>query len=163
MLILSLCIVTIAYQSVRILFPSKINLRQISMEAKMTHTVFIRPVQAEVLRDLTLHRRSPRHSVHRAPRRRQAPCQRASICSSSKQMSTCCNCMFHAFQMYVACVSFGCCKSRSGVTYVAMLYMYVASVCFKYFNYFRYTLQVYVPNVSVVSHVCCKCFIWMLQ
>jgi hypothetical protein len=23
--------------------------------------------------------------------------------------------------------------------------------------------QVYVPNVSSVSDICCKCFIWMLQ
>ena len=68
------------------------------------------------------------------------------------------------------------------------LYMYVASVCSKCFRCFRDMLQVfhkdvakvdwdvayaamgysrmfqmYVLNVSSISDVCCKCFIWMLQ
>ena len=48
--------------------------------------------------------------------------------------------------MYVVYVSYGCCKSRSGVAYVAI------------------TIHVYCKymflNVSDVLNVCCKCFIW---
>jgi hypothetical protein len=60
-------------------------------------------------------------------------------------MSICCNNMFHAFQIYVAYVSSGCCKIRSSVAYVAM----TMHLCCK----------VYVSTVSAVSNVCCKCFI----
>jgi hypothetical protein len=82
--------------------------------------------------------------------------------------------MFHVSKMYVACVPSRCYKSRSDVAYVAMaihvcykcifqmfqlFQTYVASVCSKCFSCFRRMLQVYVLNVSVVSDVCCKCFI----
>jgi hypothetical protein len=58
------------------------------------------------------------------------PCARVneSLLGDNKQMSTYCNRMFHAFHMYVAYVSFGCCKSRSGVAYVVM----TIHVCCKY-------------------------------
>jgi hypothetical protein len=86
-------------------------------------------------------------------------------------MSTYCNRMFYAFQIYVAYVSFRYCKSRSGVAYVAMtihvcckcmFQKYVASVllsrcCICCTGYTR-ILQVYVSNVVVVSNVCCRCF-----
>jgi hypothetical protein len=90
-------------------------------------------------------------------------------------MSTCCNRMFHAFQMYVVYVSSGCCKSRSGVAYVAMtihvyckymfqmyvasvfiwmlhwLYTYVVSVCFKYLSCFKHMLQVFYLDVAYIA------------
>jgi hypothetical protein len=76
-------------------------------------------------------------------------------------MSTCCNRMFHVFQMYMAYVSSECCKSRSGVPYVAMAIKYVASVCFKCFDCFKHMLQVFyldIAYVAVAIHVCSKCF-----
>jgi hypothetical protein len=68
--------------------------------------------------------------------------------------------MFHVFQMYMAYVSSGCCKSRSGVLYVAMAIKYIATVCFKCFGYSKRMLQVFyldIAYVAVVIHVCCKC------
>jgi hypothetical protein len=46
------------------------------------------------------------------------------------------------------------------------LYMYVASICFKYFNCFKRMLQVFYLNVVYVTSVCFKyfsCFKCMLQ
>jgi hypothetical protein len=77
-----------------------------------------------------------------------------------------CNHTFHAFQMYVAYVSSGCCKSRSGVAYVAWLYVYVAIVCFKCFNCFKCMLQVLyldVAYVIVAIHIGCKCMFKIFQ
>jgi hypothetical protein len=56
---------------------------------------------------------------------------------------------FGYFLLYVASVSYECCKSRSrwGIS------------C----NGYTHMFQVYVLNVSFVSEVCCKCFIWVLQ
>jgi hypothetical protein len=74
--------------------------------------------------------------------------------------------MFHAFQIYVAYVSSGCCKSRSGVALLQWLYTCVASVCFKYFSCFKRMLQVFhldVAYVAVTIHVCCKCVLQMFQ
>jgi hypothetical protein len=78
-------------------------------------------------------------------------------------MSTCCNRMFHAFQMYVAYVSSIFCKSRSGVAYVAIATHMCCKCMFQLF-------QTYVAYVAVAIHVCCKCvskcfscFIWMLH
>jgi hypothetical protein len=53
------------------------------------------------------------------------------------------------FQRYVTSVVYRCCKSRSG-----------CSTCC---NGYTHIFQVYVPNISFVPDVCCKCFIWMLQ
>jgi hypothetical protein len=53
--------------------------------------------------------------------------------------------MFYLFQMNVAIGLFGCCKSGSR----CYIYMYVASICFKYFQVFHTYI--------------CKCFIWMLH
>jgi hypothetical protein len=96
-------------------------------------------------------------------------------------MSTHYNHMFHVFQIYVAYVLFGSCKSRSGVTYIAMSIHLQVSVCFKYFSCFQMYVEVvyldvaYVAlainvrckcmlsNVSAILNVCCKCFIWMLH
>jgi hypothetical protein len=49
--------------------------------------------------------------------------------------------LFHLFQTYVVIVSSGCCKSRSGLLYVAIA-----------------TLQVYILNVLSISDVCCNGF-----
>jgi hypothetical protein len=46
------------------------------------------------------------------------------------------------------------------VVYVAATYMYVASVCSKYFTYFRCMLQLFYLNViyvAVIIHICCTC------
>jgi hypothetical protein len=48
------------------------------------------------------------------------------------------------FQSYVASVSYRYCKTRSG--------------CCTCCNGYARMVQVYVPNVSSVSDVCCKCF-----
>jgi hypothetical protein len=61
-----------------------------------------------------------------------------SICSSVLDISK-----------YVVSVSSVCCKSGSG--------------CFTCCNGYTRMFQVYVPNISSVSYVYCKCFIWMLQ
>jgi hypothetical protein len=51
--------------------------------------------------------------------------------------------MFHLFQMNVAGVLFGCCKSRSR----CYIYMHVASIYFKYFRCFIYTPSMLVKEV----------------
>jgi hypothetical protein len=87
----------------------------------------------------------------------------------------CFKCMFqifHMFQMYVASVSFGCCRSKYG----SCIYMHVASICFKCFTCFTLMLQLFHLNVAYVfamathvfssflwcfasvSDICCKCF-----
>jgi hypothetical protein len=88
-------------------------------------------------------------------------------------MSTYCNCMFHVFQIYVAYVLSGCCKSRSGIAYVVMVIHVYCKCMFQMFQLFQiyvtsvssgyciccsgYTrkLQVCFPNISVVSSRCC--------
>jgi hypothetical protein len=90
----------------------------------------------------------------------------------------CCKCMFqmlHLFQTYVTNISPGCCKSRSRCCknrfrcciFLQLLHTYVASVCSKYFIYFRRILQVFhlgvakidldVAFVAMATHVCCIC------
>jgi len=64
----------------------------------------------------------------RAPHRRRALRERAFIVVQQVDEHTCCNRMFHVFQMYIAYVLSGCCKSRSVVAYVAM----TIHVCCKY-------------------------------
>jgi hypothetical protein len=85
-------------------------------------------------------------------------------------MSTCCNSMFHAFHMYVIYVSSRCCKSSSGVAYVAiaiyvcckcmfqLLQAYIASVLLDV-AYVALAKCMFQLHVSVVSNVCCKYFI----
>jgi hypothetical protein len=91
----------------------------------------------------------------------------------------------HMLQLYVSCISDVCCicfiwmlQSRSGVAYIAtaihvwckcmfqLFQMYVVSVlsgcCICCTGYTR-MLQVYDSNISAVSNVCCKCFIWILH
>jgi hypothetical protein len=74
--------------------------------------------------------------------------------------------MFHAFQMFVAYVSSGCCKNRSGVAYVAMTIRICYGVCFKCFSYFK----MYVASVLSRFCICCtgytlcyKCMFQMFQ
>jgi hypothetical protein len=54
--------------------------------------------------------------------------------------------VFQMFQRYITSVLYRCCKSRSGYC--------------TYCNGYTRMIQVYVPNVSSVSDVCCKFFIW---
>jgi hypothetical protein len=54
---------------------------------------------------------------------------------------------FMRFQMYVAYVSSECCKSKSGVAYVAM----AIYVCLKYFSCFKRMLQVFYLDVPYVT------------
>jgi hypothetical protein len=83
-------------------------------------------------------------------------------------------CMLHMFYLDVT-------KVDLLLHMLQWLYTYVASVCFKCFSCLKhmsqvylsryciccsdytYILQVYVPNVSHVSDLCCKRFIWMLH
>ena len=77
-------------------------------------------------------------------------------------MSICCNRMFHAFQIYVAYISSGCYKSRSGVAYVTMAIDVCCKCMFEMFQLFEaYVASVLldVAYVLVAMHVCCKCFI----
>jgi hypothetical protein len=77
----------------------------------------------------------------------------------NKQMITCYNCMFHAFQMYVAYVSFGCCKRRSSVVYVAM-FIHVCCKCMFQMFQLRRMLQVvylYAAYVALAIHARYKC------
>jgi hypothetical protein len=71
----------------------------------------------------------------------------------------------HMLQPYMSYVSSGCCKSRSGVAYVAMAN--VASVCFKCFSCFKHMLQVFLSGcciyVAMATHVCCKCTFYLFQ
>jgi hypothetical protein len=96
-------------------------------------------------------------------------------------MSTCYNRIFHVFQIYVAYISSGCCKSRSSIVYVAMVIhvcckcvfqmfqlfqTYVASVLFGYCiccSGYRCMLQVCVPNVSSVLDLCCYLQVFYLD
>jgi hypothetical protein len=77
--------------------------------------------------------------------------RRASIRPSSKYIcyteSACCKSIFQVFQMFlsVTCVVYRCWKSRLG--------------CCTCCNGYTRMFQAYVPNVSSVSHVCCRCFI----
>jgi hypothetical protein len=86
--------------------------------------------------------------------------------------------MFQVFQMYVGSVSYRCCKIRSGCCTCCNGYSHIYFKCM--FQIF-YLYHIYVANifikmlhihacckrifqvVSGVSHVCCKCFIWMLH
>ena len=68
------------------------------------------------------------------------------------------------FQRYVASVSFGCYKSILECCiccngYTCMLQAYVPNVS----SVFRRMLQMCLFDVAYVSHICCKCFIWMLH
>jgi hypothetical protein len=85
---------------------------------------------------------------------------------SSKQMSTCCNHMFHTFQIYVAYVSFGYCKVDLVLHMLQWLYTHVASICFKYFSCFKCMLQVFYQDVVYIAltiHICCKCMFQLFQ
>jgi hypothetical protein len=75
-----------------------------------------------------------------------------------------CKCMLQVFQMYVAIVTYGCCKSRSECytccIFCKCLQRYVASVCLKCFIYFRHMLQqLFIWMLHMFSHTCSKCFI----
>jgi hypothetical protein len=95
-----------------------------------------------------------------------------SLYSSKQQIdivfeSECCKSMFRVFQMfqrYVASVSYGCCKNRSGcfVCYNdCTLICKYCSTCFICFSNVCYKC-VYL-DVTYVSHIHYKCFIWMLH
>jgi hypothetical protein len=58
--------------------------------------------------------------------------------------------------MYVAYVSFGCCKSRSGVAYVAMAIHVCCKCMFQMF-------QTYVLSVLSGYCICCKCMFQMFH
>jgi hypothetical protein len=86
-------------------------------------------------------------------------------------------CLFHKFYLDVACVLSRCCKSRSGVAYVAIainlrykcmfqMFTYVASVLSGYCiccSGYIHILQAYVPNVLPILDMCCMCFTSMLH
>jgi hypothetical protein len=84
-------------------------------------------------------------------------------------MSTCCNRMFHAFQMYVTYISSRCCKSRFGVVYVVMAIRVCCKCMFQLFQTDVVSFSSgcclccsgYTYVVSVFSK-CFRCFIWML-
>jgi hypothetical protein len=81
-------------------------------------------------------------------------------------MSTCCNHMFHTFQMYVTYVSSGCCKSRSDVAYIAMTIHVRCKCIFKCFSCFKRMLQafyLYVAYVALAIHICCKGMFQLFQ
>ena len=63
--------------------------------------------------------------------------------------NACYKCLFQLFQRYVASVSYGCCKNRSGCCTCCIGYTCI--------------IQVYVLNISFVLDVCCNCFICMLH
>jgi hypothetical protein len=82
--------------------------------------------------------------------------------------NACCKPMFqvfHMYQRYVAIVSYGCCKSRSRCTYVAMVVQLCCKLLFLMFHLFfcRYMLQVCLFECCNVSYICCNCFIRMLR
>jgi hypothetical protein len=71
-------------------------------------------------------------------------------------------------------------KVDRDVAHVAMVFLSVCPKCFIYFKHmlqvfhldvakvdldiaYACMLQTYVSNISGVSYVCCKCFIWMLH
>jgi hypothetical protein len=70
-----------------------------------------------------------------------------------------CNWMFNVFQMYVAYVSSRCCKSRSGVAYVAMTIHVCCKCMFQMFRFF----QTYVASVLSGCSICCAGGTCMLQ
>jgi hypothetical protein len=77
-------------------------------------------------------------------------------------MSTCYNRMFHVFQMYVAYISTGCCKSRFGVAMTIHIYC----KCMFQFRCFKRMLQVFYLDIAYVAltiHVCCKYMFQMFQ
>jgi hypothetical protein len=81
--------------------------------------------------------------------------------------------MFHLFHMYVASVSFGCRKTRSGCCIYMQVFKVLLYVCWKcfilmfayvcngYTHVFKFfgvlqVFQTYVASVSAVSDVCCS-------
>jgi hypothetical protein len=73
-------------------------------------------------------------------------------------------CIFHVFRMYIAIISCGCCKSRSRCctccnSCVRMLQRFVFNVSLVFF---MYVASMFYLDVAYVSHICCKCFIWIL-
>ena len=88
--------------------------------------------------------------------------------------------MLQVYVSNILAVSNVCCKCFIYMLHMLhWIYTYVASVCFKYFIYFRRMLQVFiwmmcmfqwlytyvasVYSVSSVSDICYKCFIWILH
>jgi hypothetical protein len=105
------------------------------------------------------------------PAPRYAPsCPRQPSLGGSKLMSTCCNRKFHAFKLYVAYVSSGCCKSRflccicfDGYTCVLQVYVSNVSAVFKrMWQVFAYVTVLYM-YVACVFSKCFSCFIWILH
>jgi hypothetical protein len=90
-------------------------------------------------------------------------------------MSTRYDRMFHAFQMYVVYVLFGCYICCNVYTRILQAYISNISVVFKrmlqviYLDVACVALAMHVScrctfsNISAVSNVCCKCFISMLH
>jgi hypothetical protein len=67
--------------------------------------------------------------------------------------------MFPIFHLDVACVSSGCCKSRSRVAYVAMAINVCCKCMFQIFQLF----QTYVASVLSRYYICCGSYTHMLQ
>jgi hypothetical protein len=89
----------------------------------------------------------------------------------------CCNGYTRMLQVYVSAASNVCCRRFTWMLHIMqLLYMYVVSVCLKYFSCLKHMLQVflfrchiccigytlmlqvYVSNVLAVLNVCCKYF-----
>jgi hypothetical protein len=69
--------------------------------------------------------------------------------------------MFHLFLSYIVAsvFMFQVVSVYQKVHMLQWLYMYVASICFKYFRYFKSMLQVFyldIAYVVVAIHICCK-------
>jgi hypothetical protein len=82
----------------------------------------------------------------------------------------CFKCMLHMFHLDVAKVDlmlrmlqwlYTCCKCMFSC-FKHMLQVFFSKYCICYSGY-TCRLQMYVPNVSPILDLCCKCFIWMLH
>ena len=67
------------------------------------------------------------------------------------------------FHRYVASVSYGYYKSRSGccICYNGCTRILQASVLTVSSGFQTYVISMFILDVAYVSHICCKCFTWM--
>ena len=89
-------------------------------------------------------------------------CVSSRYCICYAMAIICCKCIYQMFQLFhldLACMfSSGCCICCCG--YIRMLQVYVPNVSSIFSNV---GCKCVCLDVIYISHICCKCFIWMLH
>jgi hypothetical protein len=87
------------------------------------------------------------------------------VSNVSAVLNVCCKCVYLDVAYVALAIDVLCCKCMFQM--FQLFQTYIASVlpgCYIYCTGYTPTmLQVYVSNISIVSNLCCKCFVWMLH